>query len=132
MPDLTHIDLQEWLSIAIQLLVAAAVGGAVGLEREFHGRWAGLRTHIMVSMGAAVFVMAGMHIAIHYRPIAAAGTPGIIDPNRVVQGIAAGIGVGGVVGEYDQKTTGIGRATQDRDRNDHDDDAKQMVTRFHE
>ncbi len=62
--------------------VAAALGGALGIEREFHGQWAGLRTHMTVSLGAAIFVVLG--IAVTDNDAA--------QITRVIQGIAAGIG----------------------------------------
>jgi putative Mg2+ transporter-C (MgtC) family protein len=66
----------------VRLGIAALAGGVLGFERELSGQWAGLRTHMVVSLGAAAFVLLGEHIA--------GG-----DPNagaRVVQGVAAGIG----------------------------------------
>lgn len=53
------------------------------MERQFHGRWAGLRTHMSVAIGAAVFVIAGIGVA---PPDSGP------DATRVIQGIAAGIG----------------------------------------
>ena len=61
---------------------AAIVGGLLGLERELSGHFAGLRTHMMVSIGCAVFVIGGLSVG---------GNQGA-DVTRVVQGIAAGIG----------------------------------------
>jgi putative Mg2+ transporter-C (MgtC) family protein len=61
---------------------AALLGGAIGLERELHRRWAGLRTHMMVAMAAALFVHTGMD--------SSGGTSA--DLSRIIQGIAAGIG----------------------------------------
>jgi putative Mg2+ transporter-C (MgtC) family protein len=66
----------------IRLTIAALAGGVLGFEREHSGQWAGLRTHMVVSLGAAIFVLLGYIIAND-------------DPNagaRVVQGVAAGIG----------------------------------------
>jgi putative Mg2+ transporter-C (MgtC) family protein len=72
--------------IAVRLGAALILGGALGLNRELHGKPAGLRTHSLVSLGAAV------------ATIVALGLPGesrAIDPNaisRVLQGILTGIG----------------------------------------
>lgn len=66
----------------VRLMVAVLLGGALGIERQLHGRWAGIRTHMMVSLGAAIFTIAAITTAPN-------------DPNevtRVIQGIAAGIG----------------------------------------
>ena len=62
--------------------MAAFLGGTLGMERELHGRWAGLRTHMMVSLGAAMFV----HIGVETTEASPA------DVSRIVQGVAAGIG----------------------------------------
>ncbi len=79
-------DLSIFGGNCLRLLIAGIAGGVVGFEREHSGHWAGLRTHMIVSLGAAVFVMLGEIIA-DGDPNAAA---------RVVQGVAAGIGFLGV------------------------------------
>ena len=72
--------------IALRLSAALVLGGALGLKRELHGEPAGLRTHGLVSLGAAVATIVSL------------GFPGdtrSIDPNavsRVLQGILTGIG----------------------------------------
>jgi putative Mg2+ transporter-C (MgtC) family protein len=71
----------ELLSVSFRLLLAAGLGSIPGLQRERRGQAAGLRTHMMVSVGAAVFVMAA---------IEAGASVG--DTTRVIQGLAAGIG----------------------------------------
>jgi putative Mg2+ transporter-C (MgtC) family protein len=71
----------ELLSVGFRLLLAALLGAIPGLQRERSGRAAGLRTHMMVSLGAAVFVMAALE--------AGASIDGT---TRVIQGLAAGIG----------------------------------------
>jgi len=73
---------QEFLDFLTRLGVATALGGLVGLERQLREHWAGLRTHMMVSLGAAVFTIVGI--------LAAADEPEHV--SRVVQGIATGIG----------------------------------------
>ena len=65
-----------------RLGAATLLGGALGLEREWHGHWAGLRTHIMVALGAAIFVIGGT----------TAHGQNIDGPSRVIQGVASGIG----------------------------------------
>ena len=65
-----------------RLGVAAVIGGVIGCERQLHGHWAGLRTHMMVALGSAVFVVAGMRMA--------GNQPA--DVSRIVQGVASGIG----------------------------------------
>nr|WP_269143553.1 MgtC/SapB family protein [Massilia phyllostachyos] len=74
-------SVEDITRIVVRLLVAVALGGLLGYERESVGASAGLRTHMLVSLGAALFVLiplqAGMEIG---------------DISRVLQGITAGIG----------------------------------------
>ena len=67
--------------IVVRLLTAAVLGGLLGMDRERKGRAAGLKTHILVSIGSALFVMA---------PLLSGIDPG--DVTRVMQGIVSGIG----------------------------------------
>jgi putative Mg2+ transporter-C (MgtC) family protein len=69
------------VAMAARLIVAALLGGALGFERQMLGKAAGLRTHMLVALGAALFVIASRE---------AGATPG--DLTRVTQGIATGIG----------------------------------------
>ncbi len=74
-----------------KLLLALLLSGLVGLERERHGRAAGLRTHVMVSLGATILLIAA-------RNAPATMTIGdevanvVLDPNRIAAGIVTGIG----------------------------------------
>ena len=45
------------VTVVIRVLLAGLAGALVGLEREFHGRAAGMRTHMMVALGAALAAM---------------------------------------------------------------------------
>ncbi|OHE83751.1 MAG: methyltransferase [Lysobacterales bacterium RIFOXYD1_FULL_69_11] len=67
--------------IAARVLTAALLGGLIGWERERKGRTAGLKTHILVAIGSALFVLA---------PLLADIDGG--DVTRVMQGIVQGIG----------------------------------------
>lgn len=80
-PIIEWPNLTEALGVVIRLSLAAVLGGVLGYERERLGKAAGLRTHMLVSMGSALFVVATLQAG------AAAG-----DVTRVVQGIATGIG----------------------------------------
>ena len=51
------------LSAVVRLLLAAVLGGLIGMERATKGRAAGMRTHILVSVGAAMTVLVGMYAA---------------------------------------------------------------------
>ncbi len=80
LPDLAQIE-----RVVIRLVAAALLGAIVGIERERAGKSAGVRTHMLVSMGAALFVLScsesGMSLS---------------DLSRVIQGLTAGIGfIGG-------------------------------------
>jgi putative Mg2+ transporter-C (MgtC) family protein len=66
----------------MRIAAAAVLGGIIGIEREWKGHWAGLRTHILVSIGCAIFVIGGMGIVGRESEAV----------TRVVQGIASGIG----------------------------------------
>jgi len=76
----------------LRVLIAALVSGVIGLEREFHGRPAGLRTHLLVGTGAALAVVA-MEIAMTSffadAPFSAALR---MDPARMAAGVITGIG----------------------------------------
>lgn len=74
-------NLEEAIRIVIRLTVAALLGSLLGWEREQAGKAAGLRTHMLVAMGAALFVLLAQQIGI-----------GPADNSRIVQGIIAGIG----------------------------------------
>lgn len=72
-----------------RLAVAAGFGLAIGLERELRGKPAGLRTHMLVSLGAATFMLLGYHILFE----TAQGDPSArIDPTRIIEGVIGGIG----------------------------------------
>ncbi len=87
-------QLSNW-DIIGRLLLAALVGGAIGFERESAGQEAGLRTHLMLALGAAVFGEISVGAWDHFQT----GTQNSIfraDVTRVASYVAAGIGfVGG-------------------------------------
>ena len=74
-------DVEQITRILTRLVLAAMLGGVLGYERENRGKAAGIRTHMLVAMGSALFVLvpqqAGMTVP---------------DLSRVIQGIVAGIG----------------------------------------
>ncbi len=74
--------------LVTRLVVALLYGGLIGWEREFRNKPAGLRTHMMVSLGSASFTLVSFELA-----AAAAGERGGGgDPIRIVEGVTAGIG----------------------------------------
>jgi putative Mg2+ transporter-C (MgtC) family protein len=79
-------DLQFQVDISARLVVAAVFGAMIGLEREIHGHQAGVRTHMLVSLGSAIFTVLSI-----YGFHAVAGT-GSVDPSRISAQIVTGIG----------------------------------------
>jgi putative Mg2+ transporter-C (MgtC) family protein len=73
-----------------KLLLAALLGGLVGLERDIHGRAAGLRTHMLVALGAALFMIISIIIA--KAAGMATGTNLRADPGRIAAQIVTGVG----------------------------------------
>jgi putative Mg2+ transporter-C (MgtC) family protein len=73
-----------WPEVLLRLFVAAALGGAIGLERELRERQAGLRTHLVVSVGSALFTLVSAY-GFH-------GFDGKVDPTRIAAQIVSGIG----------------------------------------
>ena len=71
----------EFTRIAIRLLAAIILGGLVGLEREAAGKAAGLRTHMLVALGAALTLVVAHRMDI----------PGP-DQSRIIQGLVTGVG----------------------------------------
>lgn len=92
-------DVAEITRISVRLAMAVIVGGLVGYEREASGHAAGLRTHMLVSLGSAIFILvplqAGMELA---------------DLSRVMQGVVAGIGflgAGTIIKMQDKEIRGL-------------------------
>jgi putative Mg2+ transporter-C (MgtC) family protein len=96
----TSTAVSEWLEPALRLGAAALAGGVIGWERQFMGRPAGLRTHILVSVGAALVVAL-------FAGVSTDAT------SHVVQGVATGVGflcAGDIlhhVREGEEKITGL-------------------------
>ncbi len=80
----------QWEAI-IRMFAAAAVGAAVGLEREVHGRAAGLRTQILVCLGCCIVMLASLHFPRLYEHLGADSVVRL-DPARLAYGVVAGIG----------------------------------------
>lgn len=81
------IDVNLQLDLAVRLVIAAALGAAVGAEREIHGHPAGIRTHMLVALGASLFTVMSIY------GFTVDGAPaGSIDPARIAAQIVSGIG----------------------------------------
>lgn len=74
-------DPAQLLRIIFRLAVAALLGGIIGVQRERAGKQAGLRTHMLVALGAALFVVAPIEYGMSNEDI-----------SRIIQGLVAGIG----------------------------------------
>ena len=93
-------DVSEITRVVVRLTVAVALGALLGYERESVGASAGLRTHMLVSLGSALFVLIPLQ----------AGMP-LMDVSRVLQGVTAGVGFLGagaiLKSQNDNQITGL-------------------------
>lgn len=82
-----HTEL-PWLETALRVLFAVVTGTVVGLDRELRNKPAGLRTHILISLAAALFTLIAFEIHMQF-----AGGPGIktADPVRIINAVTAGV-----------------------------------------
>lgn len=93
-------DVSEITRVSLRLLMAGLLGAILGFEREQRGKAAGIRTHMLVAIGSALFVLIPQQAGITDAEI-----------SRVVQGVIAGIGflgAGAILKGNDEKTlTGL-------------------------
>jgi putative Mg2+ transporter-C (MgtC) family protein len=92
-------DPSDVTRVVVRLLVALALGAVLGYERESAGASAGLRTHMLVSLGSALFILAPSQ----------AGMP-LEDLSRVMQGVTAGIGflgAGAIIKQRNEDIKGL-------------------------
>jgi len=78
------------VELVLRILVGTALGGVIGYERDIHGRPAGLRTHALVALASATFMVISTHLAYyqHYH----AGDFTEIDGSRIAASVVSGIG----------------------------------------
>ncbi len=74
-------DVELFTQMTLRLVMATFLGGLIGYERESRKKSAGLRTHILVALGSAMFVVIPLQAGVQ-----------ITDLSRVLQGLVAGIG----------------------------------------
>jgi putative Mg2+ transporter-C (MgtC) family protein len=79
-----------WAEILLRVGLAAALGGAIGFERELREREAGLRTHLLVSVGAALFTLVSAYAWTDWRFSTPQGL--VFDPTRIAAQVVSGIG----------------------------------------
>ena len=97
-------DLGEQLDISLRLLFASVLGAAVGIEREVHAHPAGMRTHLLVSLGAAAFTV--LSIFFFER---ATGPAIATDPSRIAAQVVSGVGflVAGTILKFGSSVRGL-------------------------
>ncbi|MDP3921519.1 MAG: MgtC/SapB family protein [Candidatus Omnitrophota bacterium] len=78
--DAHHAD------IAFRLLMATLLGGIIGLERERHGKDAGLRTYTIVCLGSALVMIVSIDLFEMYKGVTT------VDPSRIAAQVVSGIG----------------------------------------
>jgi putative Mg2+ transporter-C (MgtC) family protein len=78
----------EWWELGLRLVGAAFLGGLIGFEREYHDQPAGFRTHILVTVGAALFTLVGAYGTAEFVGDSAVR----FDPTRVAAQVVTGIG----------------------------------------
>ena len=86
---------EAMVRLSVRLIVAMIFGAVIGMQRERAGKPAGLRTHMMVALGAAVFVIASGEFGMNPDSI-----------SRVIQGLVTGIGflgAGAILKLYDRR-----------------------------
>jgi putative Mg2+ transporter-C (MgtC) family protein len=85
------VNVPEW-EVAVRLVVAALLGGLIGIQREAEGKVAGLRTHMLLSLGAALFAVISVHGFEDFLTDDRSSTNVVVDPGRVASYVAAGVG----------------------------------------
>ena len=74
-------DVGQLTQLVLRMLLAAFLGGLLGLEREVRGKSAGIRTHMLVALGSAMFVLVPLQMGMNEEGL-----------SRVIQGLLAGVG----------------------------------------
>jgi putative Mg2+ transporter-C (MgtC) family protein len=99
-------DVALQLDLALRLLVASILGAAIGLEREIHEHPAGMRTHLLVCLGSAVFTEMS---ASGFGALVETGQATNVDPTRIAAQIVSGIGFlgAGAILKYGTSVRGL-------------------------
>jgi putative Mg2+ transporter-C (MgtC) family protein len=75
-------DPQQLTQLVVRILLAALLGGLLGLERELRGKPAGIRTHMLLALSAALFVLVPLQAGMDQEGL-----------SRIIQGLLAGVGL---------------------------------------
>jgi putative Mg2+ transporter-C (MgtC) family protein len=81
---ITHFEM------IFRIVIGASLGGTIGLERDRHGRQAGLRTHLIVALASSTFMVVSAHFYFFQNYGGAAGIN--VDPSRIAASVVTGIG----------------------------------------
>jgi len=81
---------ENYVAIALHLLIALAAGGIIGLERSYHGRPAGFRTHALVCVSSSMLMVMTVYQDTWFAALSLEQAN--VDPTRMAQGIMTGIG----------------------------------------
>src|SRR5256885_10105974 len=84
-----QIDLGLQADLAVRMFVAAVLGAAIGLEREIHEHPAGMRTHLLVALGSAIFTVLSIF---GFEGVGRGNVAASVDPTRIAAQIVSGIG----------------------------------------
>lgn len=89
--------------VILRLVLSSALSGLLGLERQLHRRAAGLRTHILVSLGSTLIMLTSIYIFDIYKGSAS------VDPSRIAAGVITGIGFlgAGTIIRYGEEVRGL-------------------------
>jgi putative Mg2+ transporter-C (MgtC) family protein len=100
------VEFGQQLEISIRLLLASALGAAIGFEREMHAHPAGMRTHLLVALGSAGFSVLSIYFFV--SPAAPNGSLPT-DPSRIAAQIVSGIGFlgAGAIIKYGTSVRGL-------------------------
>jgi len=100
------VELGQQIEISIRLLLASALGAAIGFEREIHAHPAGMRTHLLVALGSAAFSVLSIYFFV--SPAAPNGSLPT-DPSRIAAQIVSGIGFlgAGAIIKYGTSVRGL-------------------------
>jgi putative Mg2+ transporter-C (MgtC) family protein len=92
------------VEIIKRMVLAVVLSGAIGMERELKRRGAGLRTHILVGLGSALFMLTSLYVFDIYK-----NTNPALDPARIAAGIVTGIGFlcAGTIMRYGEAVKGL-------------------------